>query len=144
MRTMTMIQDKRYVNKLILTVRFQMMSEHLIRLQQVKKQFNQLSCIEAEIFNCNHFFDLMFCTVMKQAVFSNKTINFVCSLKAGLTRIFEKFSAHVPEEKLEPLRMEHFYLGELIELYFIYYLFCDFRFFGPRSWVFSISYCMCD
>ena len=49
MRTMTMIQDKRYVNKLILTVRFQMMSEHLIRLQQVKKQFNQLSCIEAEI-----------------------------------------------------------------------------------------------
>ena len=91
------------------------MSEHLIRLQQVKKQFNQLSCIEAEIF-------LMFCTVMKQAVFSNKTINFVCSLKAGLTRIFKKFSAHVPEEKLEPLRMEHFYLGELIELYFIVYL----------------------
>ena len=58
----------------------------------------------------------MFCTVMKQAVFSNKTIYFVCSLKAGLTRIFEKFSAHVPEEKLEPLRMEHFYLGEFYVL----------------------------
>ena len=66
MRTMPMIQDKKYVNKLILTVRFQMMSEHLIRLQQVKKQFNQLSCIEAEIFNCNHFFDLMFCTVKRK------------------------------------------------------------------------------
>ena len=38
MRTMTMIQDKRYVNKLIVTVRFQMMSEHLIRLQQVKSK----------------------------------------------------------------------------------------------------------
>ena len=41
----------------------------------------------------------------------------VCIFKAGLIGNERVFEPHMPEQKLEPLRMEHFYLGKKVYLY---------------------------
>ena len=77
------------------TANFQIMSEHLIRLQQVsfmKRLWRKAVFI----------FSFSTCP--------QPTITF----QAGLARNEEPYAVHVPEEKLEPLTMEHFYLRNLI------------------------------
>ena len=63
------------------------MSMHLIRMQQVSQDSNPNSFLPTN------------------------------PLQAGLARNIRSFSDHVPEEKLEPLRMEHFYLCEYVVLF---------------------------
>ena len=62
---------------------FQILSEHLMKMQQVDPEIRLV-----------------------------KTFN-SSTLQAGLTLSVLPFSTYIPEEKLEPLRMEHFYLRKL-------------------------------
>ena len=48
---------------------------------------------------------------LNQVNFSPFAFSNNSTFEAGLTRIAIPFPTHVPEEKLEPLRMEHFFLG---------------------------------
>ena len=62
---------------------FQILSELLMKMQQVDPEIRLVKTFNSSI------------------------------LQAGLTSSVLPFSTYIPEEKLEPLRMEHFYLGKL-------------------------------
>ena len=62
---------------------FQILSEHLMKMQQVDPEIRLVKTFNSSI------------------------------LQAGLTSSVLPFSTYIPEEKLEPLRMEHFYLRKL-------------------------------
>ena len=116
------------------TANFQIMSEHLIRLQQVS-------------FMKRLWWKAVF--IFSSSTCPQPTITF----QAGLARNEEPYAVHVPEEKLEPLTMEHFYLRNLIlkqddalycpTLYYslyckLWFNHCIFSFAVPLFWPFRL------